>query len=1432
MRIAVTVQAGDRALDVVIDGASGTALGAVADELCAAVGVRRGTPLWCGDVRLDPAAPIGVPPLMHGAVVWAGGPPAGEVRGSDGRQLGVVCGPDSGLLVTVPGGRSQLGRAADVALRLDDPDVSRRHAELTVSQDGVAVVDLGSVNGTTVGGCVVADGPATLGPGELLQVGESVLVLTTDSAGRACTDPDGEGRLRVNSPPRLRGPRRWARVEFPVEPTPPHPVRFQPALLAVPLLIAVPAALWWGPTMLVFLVLSPLMMLANYVGDRSGNRRSHRRALAGYAADLTRAQEALVAALSAEARVRREEFVDPAEAAAAAVGPGARLWEGSCDASPIVRLGLADLPAHTAAVRADGREQDRPVVAQVPVAVALDECGVLGVAGPRARVLEVARAILLQLAVTHSPRDLELAVLCGDGAAADWAWARWLPHLRRPGDACAPRAPARVEVADLLGLLDARSAQARAHARPSSGRPSVVVVLDDPRGLRGLPGVARLLAEGPAVGLLTICLAAQLGELPAECGATAAVHGESGTRLEVRVAGADVVPSARAGLVGAARAESVARALAPLRDATPALDGAALPGELRLLDLLELPDPSGPVGELATALAGRWAKAAGRPRALVGVGPEGPVTIDLVQDGPHGLVAGTTGSGKSEFLQTLVAALAAAHPPDELGFLLVDYKGGAAFAECSELPHTLGTVTDLDARLTARALRSMEAELRRRERHLATARCADLAAYVAAGRPGGALGRLLVVVDEFAALAAELPEFVDGLVDVARRGRSLGVHLVLATQRPAGVVTAEMRANTALRIALRVTDPDSSRDVVDCPDAAAIPAGVPGRGYLRTAAGPATPFQTARVGGPGAAPRAVGVTVAPWAWAAPHLAPAAEPSPNRAGSDLAALAVAAREAATAAGTVPPSPPWLPPLPTLVASADLVPGPETLAFGLLDLPARQSYGVLSLDLADGGHWAVVGGPRTGRSTALRTLAAQAARRPEGDVHLYGLDFGGGGLHGLGALPACGTLAGRADPARAARLVQRLLTEVTRRQDVLAARGFGSVAEHRAAGAAAAGDEEPLPWMLLLVDGWEAVVAAFTELDPASGIDPVLRLLADGPAAGLHVVVTGGRDLLTGRVSSLVAHRAVLALPDRADFGLAGITARETPDNLPAGRALIVTPRGVDEAQLAVPGLVADAPAQAADLAALAQSAPKRAGTARPLRVEPLPDALPWAEAAAICEGNERDPGWLLLGLGGDDLDAVGLDPGTDGPVVLVTGQPRTGRSTALVAIARWYAAQSVPVVAVAPRKSPLREVAGSPDGPPGPWVTDGRDPAEFRALLGAARALAGGARGPVAVLVDDVGALSDTATGDLLGDLAAAPDGATVVVAGEVEAFTSAYRGVAAVARRSRCALVLGRCGPAESDLAGTPLPRGAGGPPGRGLLVAHGHLTHLQVPQP
>ena len=293
--------------------------------------------------------------------------------------------------------------------------------------------------------------------------------------------------------------------------------------------------------------------------------------------------------------------------------------------------------------------------------------------------------------------------------------------------------------------------------------------------------------------------------------------------------------------VGSWWTDRVSRALAPLTEVSAAGPG-GLPARITLEEVV---GGDGPLH--AADIAARWAATDGLPRARVGVGADGPFVVDLVADGPHVLVGGTTGSGKSEFLRSLVLALALGSPPDDLALVLVDFKGGAAFGPCEALPHVAGVLTDLDDHLVERALSSLRAELRRRERLFAEVGAHDLASYRASPCRPEPLPRLVVVVDELKALVDEVPRFLEGLVRLAALGRSLGVHLVLASQRPTGALSAEVRANINLRIAFRVRDRTDSVDVVDDVAAAGIDPALPGRGLARGGDGALVPFQAAVV---------------------------------------------------------------------------------------------------------------------------------------------------------------------------------------------------------------------------------------------------------------------------------------------------------------------------------------------------------------------------------------------------------------------------------------------------------------------------------------------------------------------------------------------------------------------------------------------------------
>jgi S-DNA-T family DNA segregation ATPase FtsK/SpoIIIE len=1432
------------AVDAEVSAAAGAALSEVGPALLRAVGRRDGT-FYCGARHLDPDAVLGIPPLVEGAVLTVDR--TGEQVPVGLLEVHVLSGPDAGAVHPLRPGEHGIGRAVQARVRVEDPDVSRLHAVLRVGLDGgsgTTVHDLGSTNGTTVDGEQVVGCGRALHPGQVLRVGDTRMTLAVPETVPVSCRPDGEGHLELNRPPRHRPAATPVRVILPVEPPERERSRFPLIAMALPLVAGIGlVAFTRSPTYLLFVLLSPLMMLGTWLADRSTGGRNRRRQEAEHAAALETCEATVRRAVTEEAAARHRAHPAPSSLLLCADGPRPRLWERrphDPDALE-VRLGLGTVPASTE-VRTPG-SGSRPEstvhrdLVDVPVTVSFIASGVIGLAGPRSRVLGLARWVTAQVAGWHSPRHVSLVVLSAR-PGRDWQWARWLPHLLPAPEVRAARragndaAQVRARVDELVALLDARRAEAARRIGTAWEGPLTVVVLDGAGDLRRLPGVARLLADGPSVGLLTLCCDRDVVSLPAECGATAEVTGDVGTRLRVVTTDAGTYADVVADGVDDRWAHRFARALAPLRDATPDDSEHGLPASARLLDLIGFDALD------AASLETAWRVTPRGTQVPLGVGSDGePFVVDIARDGPHALVAGTTGSGKSELLQTLVAGLAVANRPDEMCFVLVDYKGGAAFKDCARLPHTVGTVTDLDGHLTERALRSLGAELRRRERVLRSAGCKDLDHLHAAAPPGSpGLPRLVLVVDEFATLVDELPDFVGGLVGIAQRGRSLGVHLVLATQRPSGVVSADIRANTGLRLALRVTDAAESADVVDARDAAEIGHATPGRAVVRTGSGPVRNLQTARVGGH-AAETAPPVSVREVPWEAVGDPRPAPPEELAAGpTDLSRLVDTAVAAARALDCEPPMSPWLPPLPSLVTTADLDDHPDLhdrtgqdladvgsgVTIGLLDLPTEQRRAAVTFRLDGGDHLLVAGGARSGRSTVLRTLAARLADQHKvADLHLYAVEGGGGALGPLAALPHCGAVVGRDETERADRLLTRLTEHLESRQRQLAAERLGSLEEqHRSAPPGGR-----LPWIVLMADGWEGLQSAWEQVDHGRPLDALLRLVREGAAVGIRVVLTGDRAALTSRVGSTIRDRLVLRLADPADYALAGIPARVIPTAMPPGRALVG--HDADEAQLALLPGDPDGPGQVAAVEEVARRARRgtddrlgTAGSAGPIRVDPLPRVVEAAELEADAKAVATGPGWALVGLGGDEPEPVGVDLDTDGPAFVVAGPPGSGRTTALMTITRWMLHQGRQVVLVSHRRSPLRALAGEP----GVLATLG--PPDAATLSGLVEH-----HPDLVVVADDAETLHDTPIErPMLTLLRPDADGASaVVVAGSAADMGSCFRGLTVEARRGRTGLLLGRLSPVDGDLLGVRLPASRGGPAGRGVLVVRGRVTPVQV---
>lgn len=1351
-------------------------------------------------------------------VGWRAGPAARP----GGWELRVVGGCPAGQRWPLPVGRTVVGRLAggEVAVGLGSGTVSGVHAAFDLDADGrLRVTDLGSRHGTSVAGRPVREGryvPA----GVPVRVGATLLAALPRSTDRlpvaALGRPDPRGLVALHRSPRPAPPPLPAAIEVPgPDQASRRGTGFSWAAVLAPLVMGVGIALVTHTWMFaLFVLMSPVMMLGSWWEDRRRNGRSGRRGRAATRAEMRTLRLALLTARQVEAAGRSQLLPDVAEVLRRASEGSRRVWERRDGAADFQRLrvGSADLPWLPPV--ADGERHPAvacildalPPLADAPVPVVLAAGDVLGVVGPRALALAVARSLVCQAAVHSGPADVAVLVQAEALAADDWAWASWLPHARQLAE----------DDGDPVERLRQRSGDgdpARLH----------LLVVDGPALTQGRGSALRAVLHGLGAPVAGVVVAPLVEDLPAACRVVLALEGPDGVATLLDHTGVLVTRLVADG-VDAADALACARSLARLDDPDLVDPAAGLPDRVALVDLL---DADGAAALTPEGLAGRWG--AGRPGSLstpVGVGRGGPLWLDLVADGPHGLLAGTTGAGKSELLRTLVAGLAATHSPDDVCFVLVDYKGGSAFAECARLPHTVGLVTDLDERLGERALVCLEAELRHRERLLGAAGVSDLPGYLVAGRPLGPLPRLLVVVDEFATMATELPDFLGALVGVAQRGRSLGMHLLLATQRPAGVVRDDIRANTALRVALRVQDDAESTDVLGVPLAAAISRRHVGRGWLRLGPGEVEAFQTAYVSGRTDAGSGTAEPVVVHPRGAAPLGP--QPADAAGGpSDLVRLVEAARGAFELLGLAPPRRPWPDPLPELLSLDDLPPEPApagvAAVLGLADEPERQRRRPLHFEAARG-HLLLYGVAGSGSTAALAALALGLATRHRPDeVHLYVLDMGSQQLGPLAALPHVGAVVGAGERERQERLLRLLREELSRRQEL----------------ARLGGDVGALPVVVLVVDSWGGLEAALDDVPGMALKDGLARVVADGPALGLCVVASADRvNAVPVSLSALISEKLVLRLADAGDAGVFGLRRKDLAD-VPPGRAVHV-PSGRD-AQLLLVDAAALPPAVAAVLEQHAghQSDPRlrpagvgtlpdlvrlrevleATGLARPLG----PDGLPVAGAVPAPVADPEEGFAVPLALSGATLAPTGWRLAA-GEHALVLGAARTGRSSVLAALAEVASVcrPGTVVTALTPRRSGLRGAAGVHRE-----LTDCSGPA-LEALV---ETVLDDAR-PQLLLVDDAEHVDDP-LGSLARLLRARRPGDVVVAAARTDALRGAYGHWTGEVRAARHGLVL-RPRDGDLDLFGCVLPRGLPRvwPPGRGVLLVDGEPELVQVVLP
>ena len=1264
---------------------------------------------------------LGMPPLVHGASLVAGSRrPSTPLPVTSHHPLvvAVTSGPDAGLAIPLHDGELVLGRHGDPG-GIEDPSLSRRHLQVRTSPDGVCVEDLGSTNGTYLSGHRIA-GPTTWPIDEDIAIGRSILRLRRRHGVSLPVRPTGDGYLEVDPPSRADQPSSPTRIDPPRPPERPRPARIPWVGALIPLPFALGLAYFLGPQLLAFALLGPLALLATAASDRWGSRRQVRTEAAAYAVALAEAEALLDAGVVVEAAARAEAAPDAHIVLAVAEERGPRLWErrrGDPDFGT-ARIGLGPRPTGVLW----GDVAAARTVDATPLTVRFGPGVALGVCGPGAE--GVLRFIVGQLATWHGPDDLRLAVGTGSSDRAPWHWIDRLPHR---GDVT-PDGALRVEVAPDWASID--------------------------------PGDREALRELVTEGGSVVVGACRPQDLPGWCTETI------GDRW-----GPDDVPDE----VGPWWVDRLARALAPLRPGgrTSAGGSGLLPAQVGLEELIGIDATD------VEAILDRWQRFRSGVRGIIGRGENGPLALDLATDGPHVLVGGTTGSGKSEFLQTLVVSLALEAAPSALTFVLVDYKGGAGFAPYAVLPHVLGVVTDLDAAGAARALASLTAELKHRERQLAEVGAKDFGEYqrldVSSPVP---LPRLVIVIDEFRLLVDELPQFVTGLVHLAAIGRSLGVHLVLATQRPAGAVSASIQSNLNLRVAFRMRDAADSHDVIGDSAAAALSPSTPGRAILEGAQSRAM-VQTALL----LPPTDRSTLVVRRAHGDCRVAGESGDADPRTHRDavLAALVAAGRSL----GGPAPRPAWLPPLPATIAIADVPPGVVAVA----DDPTHQRRHELRWTL--GGSWVLAGPPGSGRTEGLRRIVEAAADRAEPyRLHVHVIDATGA-LAALGSSPHVGTLVAPGDHRTAARLVARLAAEVRDREST----------------ATSSPSEPEPPELLLVIDGWERLVElAQAQRSLTTLTDDVLALRRDGRGRGLRVVISAATAAARGRLGTEAQELFLLGAPDPVDLALLGLRKREASGDCPPGRGIHT--RTGHEVQWVRPRPTA-----------LVVGTTRGPALPNRIVIRPLPTTTPTPNPSIRRSADGRLS--ISLGVGGDDARPIWwqlpADPG--GAQLLVAGPSGSGRSGVLGTLRR-AALDAGAVVAT----------VGLVDGDPAARF-DAADPEPLADFL---REHPG-----CWLLVDDVDTHAGTSAEAVLVEAAhlVAGRGGLVAAVTDPSTLLTRFRGLDVELARRRHTLALHPTSADTDLLLGTrssalPVLLPLAAVPGRGLLAQHGHAVEIQTHAP
>ncbi|MFC9256766.1 type VII secretion protein EccCa [Amycolatopsis thailandensis] len=1037
------------------------------------------------------------------------------------------------------------------------------------------------------------------------------------------------------------------------------------------------------------------------------------------------------------------EYLHPDPASLWSLAGSYRLWERRKDDQDfaIARIGTGPQSPAATIVAPDTKplEELEPLsalalrrfittysaIGGLPIAIAVNGFSRIHLRGDRERALGMLRAILAQLATLQSPDDLRLAICVDEERRPDWEWVKWLPHALHPdrGDALGPLRLVAPTIPALESMLEEELSKRPRFDPEADVRvtgPHLVVVLDG----GSVAGSDHLMTGGGVEGVTIV----DLTTMPPRAldRTTVVLDVDASGDLVSETIDGDL-PLGQADSLGLVAAEGLARQLAPLRLTAGLRGDAPMSVELGLAELLDLGDP------YEFTPSDTWEPRPNRDRLRVKLGIQAdgaPLEIDLkesAQDGmgPHGLLIGATGSGKSELLRTLVLALAVTHPPSSLNFALVDFKGGATFTRLDALPHTSAVITNLadELHLVDRMTDAINGELIRRQELLrAAGNFSSLRDYEkarAAGAPLPEVPTLLVICDEFSELLSAKPDFIDMFVQIGRVGRSLGVHLLLASQRLEEGRLRGLETHLSYRIGLRTFSEMESRTVLGVADAFKLPR-APGHGFLKVGTDQMDRFRSAYVSGvyqraDGGSVTAVGgEQLVLQEYTTSYLAAefeldeeeAADQEPEEdtaVGETLLDILVDRLEGQG----VPAHQVWLPPLadsPTLdgllpalarhpqrglTTDSPAMAGSLRPVLGIVDRPFEQRRDPLVLDLSGAaGHVLVLGAPQTGKSTALRTLICSLAlTHTPRETQFYCLDFGGGTLASIADLPHVAGVCGRLDTGAVRRTVAEVATLLAHRERMFAEQQIDGIVTYRRLRAEDRYADHAHGDVFLVIDGWQTLRNDFPDLEEMVG-----DIAARGLSYGVHVVASCARAFdLRMNIRDLFASKLELKIGDPIDSLVNRRAAMGVPADAP-GRGIAMSGHQMLMALPRIDG-VADAVDLTAGLTGLVGTikAAWPGNPAPPVRL--LPGLFPYEELPEK-DATSGEGAGLAVGIHEHDLSPMRLDFTAD-PHFFLLADTQSGKTSFLRALARriesTYQPTEARVILVDHRRGLLGEV---------------------------------------------------------------------------------------------------------------------------------------------